>query len=477
MVIMFEIHRFIQLRFLPKAIFSDVQLGKKNRNRAICVFTFLITSLWGFQGNANTLSLQQVQLLALDNDPFLEGSELRETAFKYESEGANSWDNPKIISTLQNIPVNHLSLGQEPMSQVKLGIQQALPRGNSATLSRDVFLAKASKQQVVREARRAWLLQNVSMRWLTWYQAHSAIELLNEEAQQLSQLLETVESAYRSGAGNTRQQDIIDIRIEILRLNDTLMQQKQAKAEAFAQLSRYIDIPANWQNFVPAQFNLSRMLARVESLNQYPLMDILAHHPAVRLVAMDESIETAKLALAREQTKPKWAFEASYGYRQDASSGSSQADFVSLGVQVDLPLFGSKRQDANVSAAAARVSAVATQRRLEIRRLSALAEAAKSQLLYLNARRNQYRADLLRQGDYLTDATLTAYTNDNGAFSEVIRARISQLNTQLDALNIDISLAGTTLELLYLYDPVRSKVKPQFTPSYPSISLSEGAGQ
>ena len=35
-------------------------------------------------------------------------------------------------------------------------------------------------------------------------------------------------------------------------------------------------------------------------------------------------------------------------------------------------------------------------------------------------------------------ATLNAYTRDDGDFSEVMRARISELNAKIDALNIQI---------------------------------------
>ena len=57
----------------------------------------------------------------------------------------------------------------------------------------------------------------------------------------------------------------------------------------------------------------------------------------MQLLAKDELVATQKLSLAKEQTKPMWAFEAAYGYRQDAQNGMSQADFISVGVQVDLP--------------------------------------------------------------------------------------------------------------------------------------------
>ena len=47
------------------------------------------------------------------------------------------------------------------------------------------------------------------------------------------------------------------------------------------------------------------------------------------------------------------------------------------------------------------------------------------------------------------EASLTAYTNDDGDFAEVVRARISQLNAQIDSLEIDVERQKTIASLNY----------------------------
>lgn len=407
---------------------------------------------------ATTLSLNDALQWAVNGDPYFQGSELNEAAFMHDSEAADSWDNPKITSSFQSIPTDGFALNQEPMTQVKLGIQQALPRGQAARISRNIAIEQAKKEPVKRKERHAWLLREVTLDWLDWYQAEQTVALLRQESQSLAQLIEVVESSYQSGVGDTQQQNILSLRLERLRLEDTLLRETQKASVALAHLSRWFEVPYQTGFNVPETlsfgdiFPFNRSLSR--QVERTDLLDILTHHPVVTLLAKDELVATQKLTLAKEQTKPKWAFEASYGYRQDRPNGVSQADFISVGVQVDLPLFSTKRQDAEVAASAARLGTTATQRRLEVRKLVALAEAKEAELANLIVRQKLFSTALLVQSENLIESALNAYMAEQGTFDAIIRARISNISIQTDALVLRVDTAKTLAELAYLYYPL-----------------------
>jgi 3'-phosphoadenosine 5'-phosphosulfate sulfotransferase len=46
---------------------------------------------------------------------------------------------------------------------------------------------------------------------------------------------------------------------------------------------------------------------------------------------------------------------------------------------------------------------------------------------------------------------LTAYTNDDGDFSEVVRSRIAVLNAEIDELTLNVEEQKIRLELNYLF--------------------------
>ena len=64
--------------------------------------------------------------------------------------------------------------------------------------------------------------------------------------------------------------------------------------------------------------------------------------------------------------------------------------------------------------------------------------SAKGRLLRINERKALYKHKLLPQIIDQAEASLTAYNNDDGDFSEVVRSRIAVLNTEIDELAIEV---------------------------------------
>ena len=78
-----------------------------------------------------------------------------------------------------------------------------------------------------------------------------------------------------------------------------------------------------------------------------------------------------------------------------------------------------------------------------------LAEVA--QLEGLSTRLALYQEELLPQFDEYAEATLTAYTNDESAFVEVVRARIDLLNAKISALALAVDQRKAMARLDYLW--------------------------
>ena len=84
-----------------------------------------------------------------------------------------------------------------------------------------------------------------------------------------------------------------------------------------------------------------------------------------------------------------------------------------------------------------------------LRNLVASFEAAKVQLRRLDERRALYKDQLLPQTQDQAEASLTAYTNDDGDFAEVVRARIAELNANIVALDIEVERQKTIIQMNY----------------------------
>jgi outer membrane protein TolC len=130
---------------------------------------------------------------------------------------------------------------------------------------------------------------------------------------------------------------------------------------------------------------------------------------------------------------------------------TDRPDFFSFGVAFDLPLFTSKRQDRQVQSAIAGSEAIRTEKWLALRNMIAAFETQRSKLLRLNQRQRLYRSRLLQEMQEQAEASLTAYTTDDGDFSEVVRARIDELNARIDALDIEVDRLKTISQLNYYF--------------------------
>ncbi len=109
------------------------------------------------------------------------------------------------------------------------------------------------------------------------------------------------------------------------------------------------------------------------------------------------------------------------------------------------------RQDKEVQSAISKTEAVKTEKLLLLRQLLGSYSSAKGRLLRLKDRQNLYKSKLLPQIHDQAEASLTAYTNDNGDFSEVVRARIAMLTAELDQLELMVEEQKIILGLNYLF--------------------------
>ncbi len=132
-------------------------------------------------------------------------------------------------------------------------------------------------------------------------------------------------------------------------------------------------------------------------------------------------------------------------------SGQSRADFFSVGVSFDVPLFTKKRQDKEVAASVADTEAVKTEKLLLTKKMLSAVEKEIKQLNRLRERQAIYEQQLLIQTHEQAEASLTAYTNDDGDFAEVVRARIAVLNARIASLQINVEALKTVSRINYFF--------------------------
>ncbi|ALS31693.1 hypothetical protein PTRA_a0324 [Pseudoalteromonas translucida KMM 520] len=387
--------------------------------------------------HSNELSLDEALSYALSHEPWLKASQYQQAAEQAQSIAAGSLPDPVLTLGLMGVPTDGFALDQEGMTQLSIGVSQMFSRGDSLALKQQALAQSAQQHPWLRADRLAQVKTIVIESWLNAYRAQRSIALIKQDKALFSQLIDITESSYASSLGKTRQQDIIRAQLELTRLEDKLVMLAQQLESAKKRLSQWLPMSMLTQP-VSTKNTAIEPLISFTTLEFEALMSLLMAHPAI--VAIDKTV-TAKeteVALAKQSYKPQFGVNMGYSHRGDTPMGDSRADLLSVGVSIDLPLFTSNRQDQQVNAAIATAEAVKTQKLIALQKLKGMYFKEFSQLMQLQKRDTLYQTKLLPQMAEQAQATLNAYTRDDGDFSEVMRARISELNAKIDGLNIQI---------------------------------------
>lgn len=420
--------------------------------------------------NQFPLSLTQAVSIAIENDPWLARSKLRQKAMMDTSEAVDALPNPIVSIGLANLPTDGFVFDQEPMTQLRAGVMQQFPRGNSLDIQRKQLQELALQHPLLRQDRIARTKVTVSSLWLEVYRAQQVVALIENDRALFQQLAEIIQVSYSSAVGKVRQQDIVRAQLELTRLDDRLNTLMSQKEQAGGQLLEWLSNGHDWQlssaDFTSADFTQYKrvsaklpIIARLEpsaltllaANDKQSLAQLLSAHPAV--LAIEQRIDAGETAveLAKQSYKSQWGVNASYAYRADDQLGRSRADFFSIGVSFDLPFLTQSSQDKKVSAAVRQAEAIKTDKLLALRALLSQLQSTWSRHQRLRKRQLIFDDNILVQIREQAEASLTAYTNDDGDFSDVVRAHIDDLNVRIDVLNIQVDLLKAQVELNYFF--------------------------
>lgn len=396
--------------------------------------------------NAESLSLNQAVLQAIESDDWLKSSELKESAFRDESTSHVTLPDPVMSIGVANLPTDSWEFDQENMTQLKVGVTQRFPGGDSRKVKARKSQLMADVNPYQRLERKAQLTRTVSYLWLDSYLAWRSIQLIENDRYLFEQLVDVTTARYQSALGKARQQDVVRAQLELTKLEDRL-----TRLHLHYDTNR--QLLAQW---LPAQSAYTPLTQELSGTMSKGFMSVdvleksMSKHPQLRITDKQIDIRQADIDLAKQDYKPGWALNASYGYRDDAPTGMKRSDFLSVGVSFDIPVFTSNRQDKTVSAARSRKQALSIDYQLLHKKLLSQALKTQSKLERLAERSSLYQNKLLKQAHEQAEASLSAYTNDDGDFADVMRAYISELNSKIEALEIEIKQRKALATMEYL---------------------------
>ena len=416
-----------------------LRVTSTHHNRLLMV---LFLSMMLLANNVFALNLQQAEHLAVQADPAIEKFKATSLSYANASIADDTLPDPKLRLGAVNVPVDTFDLEQEQMTQLKIGVQQDFPRGNSLALKQQQsqFLSRSALASA--DDASLQIIRDVRESYLNLYYEISAYQIIRETRHLFSELARITESNY--AAGRVNQQDVVLAGLELSRLDDRSTKIQTSEEMHRARLSQWIGDIA-W-NTISAEYPVLPDLPEDIDLNQ-----IIPQHPLVR--AENENVNASKqmTEMARQEYKPGWSLLIDYGYRSGNNpDGSERADFATALVSMDVPLFTANRQDKTVASNEQKIAAARYVKDDRLRQLKQMYDKNMHLWQRLGEREELYKTSLLTAATNNSKVALNAYQSGVSEFNTLMRARITELDVRLEDLRIRVDRLIAQTQLLYV---------------------------
>lgn len=396
----------------------------------------------GVVAEASGLSLERAEAIALQADPSVQAVESRREAMQELAVASEQLPDPVLLGGLMSLPTDTWELGQEPMTQVVVGVSQKFPRGRSRALRAEQMLEQAAALGETAGDQRLRVILAVREDYI---EALKQVRLagINAGAEQAFADLAEITGDYYA-TGRVQQQDVLRAAVELAKIQDRATRIAQDEDRARARLAAWIGAAA-WQPLTTDWPDLGTpaTLQRIK--------DGLLEHP--RLAALQRQVAAADtgIELARQRYRPEFGVELTYGGRGGNDlDGSSRADLFSVMLMMDLPLFHSNRQDRYAAASAAEFSAASFERDDLYRRMASEAELHAATLQRQLERKRLFEERLLPDAEFNAEAAFSAYQAALENLTTLMRARITEYELQLEFSGLLGELLKTRARLAYL---------------------------
>ncbi len=388
------------------------------------------------------ITLAEAERLALEHDPAVRTHEARAAALDEAAVADGQLPDPRLRTGLYNLPLDDFSLASQPTTQWRLGIQQAFPRGDSLKYKAGRTRARAEAERAQAALSAAQARRGVREAFLEILYQQGAHRIVVENRALFAALVNITQAHY--GAGRSDQQDVLRAELELSRLDDRLDRIRNAEESARADLQRWIGAAAS-RPLAPGLPGLPAPPAETE------LRRALERHPEItRRSAVIQARQQA-VDLAREQYKPGWGLGVEYRKRFGHDpGGDARTDMAAVMLTLDLPLFTEKRQDRRLAASQKEADAAFLERADTYRRMRRLLAREYANWRRLGDRAARYDSELVDAAHQNAEAALNAYQSGTLEFTNLMRARITELDVQLQALRVGVDRLKAQARLLYL---------------------------
>jgi cobalt-zinc-cadmium efflux system outer membrane protein len=390
----------------------------------------------------STVTLDELQSIALANNPTLAQAAARVDAARGRWVQAGLYPNPMIGYMAEEIGM----AGRAGMQGI--GISQEIVRGGKLGLDRAAASQEVAEAQQRLEAQRLRVLNDVRTQYYNLLVAQRTMELTDELAELGERGLKTAELLFRPPVEEVSRVDVLQADIELNLARVTAEQARNRYVAAWRRLAATIGAP----DMQPVRASGDLEAAGPELLWDDVLSRLLATSPELSAARAD--VARAYWAVRRARAEPIPNLNVQASAQHDNEGGD---DVASVTVMIPVPIHDAN-QGAIRAAEAEQRMAQAEVARLELELQTRLAAAFER---YSNARRqvDRYSREILPNARTSLDLVTKAYRNGEIGYLTLLEAQRTLSRTNLAYLTALEQLWESTaaIEGLLLMDSLQMR--------------------
>lgn len=293
------------------------------------------------QQNSLFLKVDAAVAKALAGNPGLQAVRSRALALSKIPVQKGTLPDPGVFISFMNLPVDSFAIGQEPMTQLQIGISQNLPYPGKLALQELVSQYEVDMAEYDVSEMQIHLVADVKAVWWNLFYLDRALEIVGSNQELLRQFVDIAQTKYKVGKG--LQQDVLLAQVELSKFLDQEIQLRSMRRSVEARLNALLDYPVSNAIQIPRKVEAS--LPNV--LDETRLIEMAyENRPLLIKQAKLLAAAHARVDLAKKNYYPDFKLGAAYGFRDGENpDGSERTDFASIMFSMNLPLYAGSRQD------------------------------------------------------------------------------------------------------------------------------------
>ncbi len=329
------------------------------------------------------------------------------------------------FSTL-NLPVDTFNINQEAMTQLQFGISQQIPYPGKLALKESIALHLANAANSNVDEIKLHLNRDVKTLWWRLFFLDRSLDVININKTLLKQFIEIAQTKYKVGQG--LQQDVLLAQLELSQLLDRNIQLNGTRKQQSARLNALLNQATDNHIVLPELSEIDIILPQLQTATSI-FQIAKENRPALAQQRLFIKAANDRQKLAERNLLPDFNVGATYGFRGGNNpNGSNRADFLSLKVGINMPLFADTKQKKAISQRQSEVKQ--QQYALQDQWLNIQADITSTIADYDRAREQVllFNTGIIPQARQTVASMLAGYQVNKVDFLNLIRAQITLYN-------------------------------------------------